>query len=217
MTTFNPAVARVLKRLHYPLDVILMCVRWYAAYPLSLRHIEEMFAERGIRVDHSTMHRWRSGCCQCWRRCSAAASGPLERAGEWTRRTSASRANGCISRPVDNEGSTVDFRLRAYRDKAAACRYFEKSIARNGVPETVTIDKSGANLAALEAINADRETPIRIRLSKYLNNFVEQDHRTIKRRSRSMRGFKSFRCARIFPGGIEVMHTIAKGQMKCAR
>ncbi|RKE38988.1 hypothetical protein B0G76_5358 [Paraburkholderia sp. BL23I1N1] len=58
MTTLNPAVARVLKRLHYPLDVMLTCVRWYVAYPLSLRHIEEMMAERGISVDHSTVHRW---------------------------------------------------------------------------------------------------------------------------------------------------------------
>src|SRR5260370_12339556 len=53
----NPTVALVLKRLHYPLDVILMCVRWYVAYPLSLRHLEQMIAERGIDVDHSTMHR----------------------------------------------------------------------------------------------------------------------------------------------------------------
>ena len=58
MTTLNPAVARVLKRLHYPLDVILLCVRWYVAYPLSLRHLEEMMAERGISVDHSTVHHW---------------------------------------------------------------------------------------------------------------------------------------------------------------
>jgi hypothetical protein len=41
MTTLNPALARVLKRLHYPLDVMLTCVRWYVAYPLSLRHLEE--------------------------------------------------------------------------------------------------------------------------------------------------------------------------------
>jgi putative transposase len=56
--TLNPGVARVLKRLHYPLDVILTCVRWYVAYPLSLRHLEEMVAERGIAVDHSTVPRW---------------------------------------------------------------------------------------------------------------------------------------------------------------
>src|SRR6516164_4402090 len=58
MTTLNPALARVLKRLHYPLDVILTCVRWYVAYPLSLRHLEDMMAERGILVDHSSVHRW---------------------------------------------------------------------------------------------------------------------------------------------------------------
>lgn len=48
----------MLKRLHYPLDVILTCVRWYVTYPLSLRHLEEMMSERGIEVDHSTVHRW---------------------------------------------------------------------------------------------------------------------------------------------------------------
>ncbi len=49
---------QVIKRLHYPLEVMLVCVRWYAAYPLSLRHVEEMMIERGVFVDHSTVHRW---------------------------------------------------------------------------------------------------------------------------------------------------------------
>ena len=49
---------KVLKRLHYPLEVMLVCARWYAAYPLSLRRIEEMMQERGIFVDHATVHRW---------------------------------------------------------------------------------------------------------------------------------------------------------------
>ena len=48
----------VLQRLHYPLEVMLVCVRWYAAYPLSLRDIEEMMAERGVFIDHATVHRW---------------------------------------------------------------------------------------------------------------------------------------------------------------
>ena len=51
-------IAKVLKRLHYPLDVILLSVRWYVAYSLSLRNLEEMIAERGFEVDHSTVHRW---------------------------------------------------------------------------------------------------------------------------------------------------------------
>ncbi len=51
-------MSKVFKRLHYPLDVMLLCVRWYVAYPLSLRQLEEMMAERGIAVDHSTVHLW---------------------------------------------------------------------------------------------------------------------------------------------------------------
>lgn len=118
-----------------------------------------------------------------------------------------------LYRAVDKAGSTVDFLLRAHRDKAAARRYLEKAIDRNGAPETVTMDKSGANLAALQAINAERETPIKVRQVKYLNNIVEQDHRAIKRRIRPMMGFKDFRCARIILAGIELMHMIRKGQM----
>ncbi|CAG4917189.1 IS6 family transposase ISBmu21 [Paraburkholderia saeva] len=117
-------------------------------------------------------------------------------------------------RAVDKAGKTIDFLLRAHRDKAAALRYLERSIARNGEPDTVTIDRSGANLAALEALNAGREEPIKICQNKYLNNVIEQDHRAIKRRTRPMPGFKSFRCARILLAGIEMMHMIAKGQME---
>ena len=47
----------VIKRLHFPLEIMLVCVRWYAAYPLSLRQLEEMMAERGVSVDHATVHR----------------------------------------------------------------------------------------------------------------------------------------------------------------
>ena len=56
--TLPAGIGKVLKRLHYPLDVILLCVRWYVAYSLSLRNLEEMMAERGFEVDHSTVHRW---------------------------------------------------------------------------------------------------------------------------------------------------------------
>ena len=119
-----------------------------------------------------------------------------------------------LYRAVDKDGATVDFLLRAHRDMVAARRYFEKAIRQNGEPGTVTIDKSGANLAALESINAGREQPLKVRQAKYLNNIVEQDHRAIKRRTRPMMGFKDFRCARILLGGIELMHMIAKGQMQ---
>lgn len=63
--------------------------------------------------------------------------------------------------------TTVDFLLRAHRDKAAARRYFEKAIAQNGAPEIVTMDKSGANQAALQGINTERETPVKVLQVKY--------------------------------------------------
>ncbi|MEB0060220.1 IS6 family transposase, partial [Variovorax sp. LG9.2] len=58
MKAMIKALRKVIKRAHYPLEVMLTCVRWYAAYPLSLRHIEEIMAERGVVVDHATVHRW---------------------------------------------------------------------------------------------------------------------------------------------------------------
>jgi transposase-like protein len=181
--------------------------------PSGLRNLEEMMAERGVSVDHSPVRRWaikllpvlekafrrrKHLVCKNWR----VDETYIKVKGHWK----------YLYRAVDKVGNTIDFLLRAHRDKAAARRYFEKSIAQNGEPETVTIDKSGANLAALEAFNAERETPIRIRQTKYLNNIIEQDHRAIKRRTRPMLGFKNFRCARILPGGIEVAHMIARGR-----
>ena len=190
-------------------------LRWYVAYPLSLRHLEEMMSERAASVDHSTVHRWAIKLLPAL----GKAFGPRKQkvGRSWRMDETYMKVKGewkYLYRAIDKAGDTVDSLFRAKRDKAAARRYFEKAIAGNSVPETVTIDKSGANLAGQNATNADREMPVKIRQSKYLNNVVEQDHRAIKRIVRPMLGFKSFRCARVFLGGIELMHTIAKGQMK---
>jgi putative transposase len=215
-TTRASGIAKVLKRLRYPLDVILMCVRWYVAYGLSLRNLEEkeMMAERGVDVDHSTVHRWAVKLLPALEKVFRTRKRPVGRS--WRVDETYIKVRGqwqYLYRAVDKAGDTIGFLLRAHRDKVAAKRYFERSIEHNGEPELVTIDKSGATLAALEAINAERETPIMIRQNKYLNNIIEQDHRAIKRRTRPMLGFRKFRCARILLGGIEIMHMITKGQM----
>jgi putative transposase len=74
------------------------------------------------------------------------------------------------------------------------------------------MDKSGANKAAIDAINASRAVPILVRQVKYLNNIVEQDHRAIKRVTEPMLNFKSFRAASAVLAGIELIHMIRKGQ-----
>ena len=82
------------------------------------------------------------------------------------------------------------------------------------MPDKITIDKSGANTAAIEDYNGANENDIERRHAKYLNNIVEQDHRAIKRLTRPMLGFKSFWSAAITLAGIELMHMIRKGQLQ---
>ena len=118
-----------------------------------------------------------------------------------------------LYRAVDRHGDTVDFLLTAKRDLAAARRFLERAINLHDLPEKITIDKSGANTAAIESVKADACVDILMRQCKYLNNVVEQNHRAIKRITRPMLGFKSFWSARIIIADIETMHMIRKGQL----
>jgi len=120
-----------------------------------------------------------------------------------------------LYRAVDKLGHTVDFLLTAKRDHAAARRFFERAIGLHDVPEKITIDKSGANTAAVHSMVADSGVEIELRQSKYLNNLIEQDHRAVKRRTQPMLGFKDFHCAAKLIAGIETMHMIKKGQLDC--
>ena len=117
------ALGRVIVRTHYPLEVMLVCVRWHAAYPSRFQQIEAM-----------------------------------------------------------------DFLLRAKRDHAVARRFLERAIDLHGVPEKITIDKSGANTIAIVSVQADSGLSTEMRQSRYLNNIVEQDHRAVKRIARPMLG-----------------------------
>ncbi|MBK8203568.1 MAG: DDE-type integrase/transposase/recombinase [Bdellovibrionales bacterium] len=74
------------------------------------------------------------------------------------------------------------------------------------------IDKCGANIAAMKEVNWENRDRLEVRKSKFLNNMVEQDHRFIKKRIRTMLGFKTFHSARIILAGIEVLHMIFKNQ-----
>ena len=168
---------KVIKRMHYPLDVMLVCVRWYAAYPLSFRHIEEMMIERGILVDHSTVHRWALKILPVLALVFRRRKRPV--GGSWRMDETYVKVAGkwkYLYRAVDCNADTVDFLLHAKRDHAAARAFFERAIDLHGVPEKITIDKSGANTAAIMSMQADSGLPIELRQSKYLKNLVEQDH-----------------------------------------
>jgi transposase-like protein len=75
-----------------------------------------------------------------------------------------------LYRAVDKVGKTIDFLLTAKRDKKAAMRFFEKAMKTNGIPEKVTMDKSGANKSAIDQIVEDKDIVVEVRQIKYLNN-----------------------------------------------
>ena len=201
------------KGMRFPIEVILVCIRWYVAYPLSYRHLEEMMQERGVLVDHSSINRWAVRFLPYIEKMARKHKHPV--GGSWRMDETYIKVKGVwkyLYRAVDKQGKTVDFLLTAQRDMAAAKRFFDKAIGANGAPNKVAMDKSGANKVAIDAINAGRDVPIVVRQVKYLNNIVEQDHRAIKRVTRPMLNFKSLRAAHCVLAGVELMHMIRKGQ-----
>ncbi|MBD8658507.1 IS6 family transposase [Oxalobacteraceae sp. CFBP 13730] len=199
--------------MRFPIDVILICIRWYAAYPLSYRHLEEMMEERGVSVDHSSINRWAIRFLPLIEEMALKHKRPV--GGSWRMDETYIKVKGVwkyLYRAVDEQGKTVDFLLTAKRDMAAAKRFFDTAMGANGDPNKIATDKSGANRATTNAINAGRDVQILVRQVKYLNNIVEQDHRAIKRLTRAMLNVKSFRSAGSVLAGIELMHMIRKGQ-----
>ena len=202
------------KGAHFPQDIILMGVRWYLAYPLSYRHVEELMEARGVPVDHATIQRW-----------VVKDSPQLEEAlhrrkrpvwVSWRMDETYIRVNGqwyYLYRAVEKTGQTIDFLLTRHRDERAAKRFLTKAIRRHGVPEKITIDGSAAKEAAIKSYNEEHGTAIVIRQVQYLNNVVEQDHRGVKRITRPMLGFKAFDAAQSTLVGIERMHMLRKGQL----
>jgi putative transposase len=203
------------KGAHFVKDIILTCVRWYVAYPLSYRQVEELMQERGVSVDHATINRWvlkyspqleaafhrrKRPVWVSWRMDET----DIKVRGQWY----------YLYRAVDKSGQTIDFLLTARRDEHAATRFLTKAIRRHGVPEKVTIDGSEANAAAIRTYNDEHGTAIAIRQVKYLNNILEQDHRAVKRVTRPMLGFKAFEAAQRTLAGIELMHMLRKGQLE---
>ena len=195
-------------------DIILWAVRWYVAYPISYRQLEEMMGERGVAVDHSTLNRWVIKYAPEFEKVFRRRQLPVSRS--WRLDETYVKIKGksaYLYRAVDKAGHTIDFLLTSTRDRDAAEAFLHKAIRTHGLPEKITIDKSGANTAAIVHYNQTQKTAIVIRHSKYLNNIVEQDHRAVKRLTRPMLGFKSFWSARCTIAGIETMHAIRKGQL----
>ena len=206
---------------HFDREIIVLCVRWYLRYKLSFRDLVEMMAERGLSLAHTTIMRWIQRYApefekrwnrfarpvgQCWR----VDETYVKIKGRWT----------YLYRAVDKEGKSVDVLLRAKRDVAAAKVFFRRAFRGQGrLPHKITLDGyQASHRAASEVLGEHPEgNRCEIRSSKYLNNLIEQDHRSIKLRLGPMLGFKRFRRAATTIAGIELMHRIRKGQFKLGK
>ena len=205
------------KRHRYPKSIILQAVYFKIRFTLSYRDVEEILRIRGVIVDHSTIYRWvykfspmiesnmhrrKKQVCDSWRMDETYIKvGGKDR---------------YLYRAVDKYGSTIDFLLTKRRMKGSAQKFLNKAIGNNGKPRIINIDKSGANTSGIRTVNKGSLSvnKIKIRRVKYLNNIVEQDHRTIKRRISISTGFKEFESAQRTLAGIEIINIIRKNQIK---
>lgn len=205
---------------HFPSAMIMQALRYYLAYKLSYREIEEIFAERNIHFDHSTLNRWvikysqqleanfrsrKRKVTDSWRMDETY----IKIKGKWV----------YYYRAVDKQGAIVDFYLRETRDELAARAFFDKALDSSGLPSKAVIDKSGANIAALDTLNVRLWLSgymlcmIEVLTVKYLNNIVEQSHRKVKGKMHQCLGWKSWAGAESTLAGVELCSMIKQGQM----
>jgi putative transposase len=204
------------KGAQHPKSVILYAVYFYVRFPVSYRDLEEIMAERGVDLDHATLNRWVEKYARAIAEEAHRRKSPYGRS--WRMDETYVKVKGArtyLYRAIDKEGKTLDFMLSERRDEATA--FLIKAIGNNGWPDKVVIDKSGSNTASLFNMNCLLVMfgwcwLITVRRTKYLNNIIEQDHRSIKKLTRPMQTFKSLRSASATLAGIEVAHMVQKGQ-----
>ena len=203
----------------YPAEVIVLCVRWYLRYPLSYEHVSELLAERGVELDPSCIWRWvQAYAPELNKRCRPflKPTNKSYRIDETYIRVKGQEK--FLYRALDSTGQTIDFLLTAKRDAAAAKRFLISAIKASGnpMPRVMNVDKNPAYPAAVEALKAGGLLPQRVALRqcKYLNNLIEQDHRTVKKRVWLAKGYGSFQSAWRTLQGIEAVNMIRKGRVK---
>ena len=211
--------ARAFRGFRFPAEVILWAVRWYLRFGISYRDLAAMLADRGVPVDHVTLYRWVQRFApeleRRLRRHLRCCRGPWHVDETYVRVGGAWRY---LYRAVDGTGQTIDFRLSARRDKAAARRFFRQALGRANTrhPREIVTDRLKSYPGALRAMKRDGELWhfVLHRRGRWLNNRVEQDHRRIKRQTGPMLGFQGFWTARRTLTGVGAMAMLAKGQVR---
>src|SRR5215469_17855004 len=195
ITATNPFKGR-----HFPGEVIVLCVEWYLRYPLAYEHVSELLAERGVAVDPSCIWRWvQAYAPELNKRCRPHLKPTNKSYGTDETYIKVKGEDKFLYRAVDSTGQTIDFLLTAKRDAAGAKRFFRKALSSPGnrVPRVINVDKNPAYPAAVKALKEGGVLSHRVRLGqcKCLNNVVEQDHHTVKKRTWLAKGYGAFHSA----------------------
>ena len=215
MNSCRPEMFR--KRWFEP-TVIVTCVRWYLRFSLSLRDVQELMAERGLSVDHTSIWRWTQAYGpELYRK----LQGELKRkSGTWHMDETIVRIAGrwmYLFRAVDSSGQTVDFYLSETRDREAAKVFLKHALANpdNRRPGIFARDGLRSYPAAIRELQAEGQLgrQCRQRTRRYCNNRIESDHRHVKRRLRAMQGPRTATTAWAVIQGIEAANMIRKGQV----
>ena len=199
----------------------MLCVRWYLRYKLSFRDLVEMMAERGLSLAHTTIMRWIQGYAPEFERRRTALSARWASRGASTKPTSKSRVAGPI--PIVPSTKRERPSMFCFAPSETSPRPRRSSDGRSGARGDCRIRSRSMAIrpliaAAKEVLGEHPEgNRCAIRSSKYLNNLIEQDHRSIKLRLGPMLGFKRFRSAATTIAGIELMHRIRKGQFRLGK
>ena len=204
---------------HFEGQIILLCVRWYLRYCLSYRDLEEIMAERGLGIDHTTIYRWvQRYAPELEKRCKPHLKQTTD---SWRVDETYVKVKGqwlYLYRAVDSAGNTLEFRLSQIRDTRAAKRFLARALeaSHTTTPRVINVDRNPAYPKAVDELKAEGQLPqgCQLRPVKYLNNLIEQDHRFIKGLLKAGLGFCSFSTAWRTLKGYETMHMIRKGQVQ---
>ena len=203
---------------HFVGEIILQTVRWYLKYPLSYRNLKETMAERGIKVDHTTIMRWVHQYSHEIEKKIRRHLRPTNNS--WRVDKTYIKVKGkwkYLYRAVDSDGDIIDFMLSSKRDRKAAKRFFKKALSsnHNQIPRVITVDKNPAYPPAIDELKNEKNLfkNVEIRQIRYLNNIIEQDHRSIKRINVPMLGFQFFHPASKTLKGIEAINMVKKRQV----
>ena len=204
---------------HFNDHVIVLCVRWYLRYCLTLRDLEEMMVERGLSMDHSTIGRWVLHYAPELHKRIRREIRPPNRS--WRVDETCIRVAGVwtfLYRAVDSRGETIDFMLSPKRDVTAAKHFLQMALWRTGQirPRVINVDGHASYPPAIAELKDSGELGRRCRCRPcpYLNNVLEQDHRFVKKRIAASLWFRSVDGALRTIAGYEAMNMIRKGQVR---